>query len=111
MNFLLAFNGIVLEKKVNNSCQHFRPYLCAVMRKTIFHTVLVLCLMCTATLADAQCSICTKTSSQLGQGPASALNSAIIYLASAPLAIMGFIGYRWWKREKKVAPQPPEGGF
>lgn len=50
----------------------------------------------------AQCSICTKTASQLGEGPAQALNSAIIYLAFAPLAIMGFIGYRWWKKEKQI---------
>lgn len=53
-------------------------------------------------LLNAQCSICTKTASQLGEGPAKALNSAIIYLAAAPLAIMGFIGYKWWKREKQV---------
>jgi hypothetical protein len=53
-------------------------------------------------LADAQCSICTKTASQLGEGPAKALNSAIIYLAGAPLAIMGYIGWRWWKREQDV---------
>lgn len=48
----------------------------------------------------AQCSICTKTASQLGEGPASALNSAIIYLAAAPFLVMGYIGWRWWKNEK-----------
>lgn len=53
-------------------------------------------------MADAQCSICTKTASQLGEGPAKALNSAIIYLAGAPLAIMGYIGWRWWKNEKEI---------
>lgn len=53
-------------------------------------------------LAVAQCSICTKTASQLGDGPASALNSAIIYLAAAPFAIMGYIGWRWWKNEKEL---------
>lgn len=52
----------------------------------------------------AQCSICTKTASQLGEGPASALNSAILYLAFAPFAIVGFIGYRWWKNEKLSNP-------
>jgi hypothetical protein len=50
----------------------------------------------------AQCSICTKTASQLGEGPAKALNSAIIYLAFTPLAIMGYIGWRWWKNEKEL---------
>jgi hypothetical protein len=53
-------------------------------------------------LLHAQCSICTKTASQLGDGPASALNSAIIYLAFAPFAIAGYIGYRWWKNEKEL---------
>ncbi len=52
----------------------------------------------------AQCSICTKTASQLGEGPASALNSAILYLAFAPFAIVGFIGYKWWKNEKLSNP-------
>jgi len=53
-------------------------------------------------LVHAQCSICTKTASQLGEGPASALNSAILYLAAAPFAIMGYIGWRWWKNEKQL---------
>jgi hypothetical protein len=53
-------------------------------------------------LAHAQCSICTKTASQLGDGPASALNSAILYLAAAPFAVMGYIGWRWWKNEKEL---------
>jgi TRAP-type C4-dicarboxylate transport system permease small subunit len=50
----------------------------------------------------AQCSICTKTASQLGEGPAKALNSAIVYLAFTPFAIMGYIGWRWWKNEKEL---------
>jgi hypothetical protein len=44
----------------------------------------------------AQCSICTKTASQLGEKP------AIIYLMAAPFAIVGFIGWRWWKSQKEV---------
>ena len=48
----------------------------------------------------AQCSICTKTASQLGEKPAAALNTAILYLMMAPLAIIGFIGWRWWKANK-----------
>jgi hypothetical protein len=45
----------------------------------------------------AQCSICTKTAQQLGDKPAKALNTGIIYLMVAPLAIIGFVGFRWWK--------------
>jgi hypothetical protein len=48
---------------------------------------------------QAQCSICTKTAQQLGEKPASALNAGIIYLAAAPLAIISYIGYRWWKSD------------
>ena len=47
--------------------------------------------------AHAQCSICTKTAQQLGHKPAKALNTGIIYLMIAPLAIIGVVGYRWWK--------------
>lgn len=52
--------------------------------------------------AFSQCSICTKTASQLGEGPAHSLNAGILYLMFAPLAIMGYIGWRWWRREKKI---------
>jgi hypothetical protein len=47
--------------------------------------------------SQAQCSICTKTAQQMGEKPAKALNAGIIYLAMAPLTIIGYIGYRWWK--------------
>ena len=51
-------------------------------------------------LVEAQCSICTKTAQQLGEKPAKGLNSGILYLAFAPFAIVGYIGYRWWKNNK-----------
>ena len=50
--------------------------------------------------APAQCSICTKTAQQLGEKPAKGMNSGILYLAFAPFALVGFIGYRWWKNNK-----------
>ncbi len=49
----------------------------------------------------AQCSICTKTAQQLGEKTGHGLNGAIVYLASAPLLLLGVIGYRWWKSEAK----------
>lgn len=51
-------------------------------------------------LAEAQCSICTKTAQQLGEKPAQGLNSGILYLAFMPLAIVGVIGYRWWRSNR-----------
>ncbi|MBV9961929.1 MAG: hypothetical protein JO072_06740 [Parafilimonas sp.] len=55
----------------------------------------------TATV-NAQCSICTKTASQLGEKQGKGLNAGIIYLMLTPFAVGGFIGYRWWKREKAL---------
>jgi hypothetical protein len=51
--------------------------------------------------ALGQCSICTKTAQQLGEGPAKGLNGAILYLAFFPLGLIGFIGYRWWKSNRE----------
>ena len=50
----------------------------------------------------AQCSICSKTTQQLGEKPAKGMNSGILYLAFAPFAIVGYIGYRWWKNNKQA---------
>ncbi|MES2370935.1 MAG: hypothetical protein V4557_00045 [Bacteroidota bacterium] len=71
------------------------------MRKKVLYYFVILSVS-GITIANAQCSICTKTASQLGEGPASALNSAILYLAAAPFAIMGYIGWKWWKNEKEL---------
>lgn len=70
--------------------------------KNIFNIfiVIVFALLFSAT-ADAQCAVCTKTSLQMGEKPAQGMNSAILYLMMAPFAIVGFIGYRWWKGNKK----------
>jgi hypothetical protein len=91
-----------LNEKVNDLCyagfvslQRIKP----MRKKAIILTGIILLV---TQLAMAQCSICTKTASQLGEGPAKALNSAIIYLAAAPFLVMGYIGYRWWKNEKEV---------
>ena len=60
----------------------------------------ILCTVVLTQRAVAQCSICTKTASQLGEKPAKALNAGILYLMLTPLSIAGYIGVRWWKREK-----------
>jgi len=46
---------------------------------------------------SAQCSICTRTAQQLGERPAKALNTGIIYLGFTPFLIIGYIGFRWWR--------------
>ena len=50
--------------------------------------------------ASAQCSICTKTAQQMGEKSAKGMNSGIIYLMLTPLAIMGYIGYRWYQSNR-----------
>jgi TRAP-type C4-dicarboxylate transport system permease small subunit len=64
--------------------------------RNLFLFILIFFLAGTAGLR-AQCSICTRTAQQMGERPAKALNSGIIYLAVTPLAIFGLLGYRWWK--------------
>ena len=73
------------------------------MKKGFFLLLLLTFLFCVIRVpVNAQCSICTKTASQLGEKSALGLNAGIIYLMLAPLAIAGFIGFRWWRREKMI---------
>ena len=49
---------------------------------------------------EAQCSICAKTTQQMGEKPAKGFNTGIIYLMLTPFAIVGVVGYRYWKNNK-----------
>jgi hypothetical protein len=72
------------------------------MKRQLFLSLLwgtAFCLW-SASAAFAQCSICTKTAQQLGEGPAEGMNTGILYLAFAPFAIIGYIGYRWYKANR-----------
>ena len=51
---------------------------------------------------NAQCSLCTKTAQQLGEKPALGLNNGILYLMMMPFALVGFIGFRWYKNNKDI---------
>jgi hypothetical protein len=66
------------------------------MRKLI--PIVIILLFTAGTIrVEAQCSICTRTAQQMGERPAKALNKGIIYLAFTPLAILGIVGFRWWR--------------
>ncbi len=67
----------------------------------IIFSIFVFLLLVTFT-ADAQCAMCTKTASQLGEKPALGMNQGILYLMGAPFMIVGFIAYRWWKNQKEA---------
>lgn len=71
------------------------------MKKYLIPLFVVLLVLFTQVVM-AQCSVCTKTAQQLGEEPARGLNAGIIYLAATPLAIIGFIAFRWWRREQKT---------
>jgi len=62
--------------------------------------ILVIALLASL-LSEAQCSICTKTASQMGEEAGRGLNAGILYLAAAPFLILSYIGYRWWKNNQE----------
>ncbi len=68
------------------------------MKKACF--LLLFSLMLLPALSKAQgCSVCTKTASQLGEKGAKGLNGGILYLAFIPLAILGTIGFVWYRHQ------------
>lgn len=69
------------------------------MKKTVILAVVIMLVFIAG--AEAQCAMCTKTASQLGEKPALGMNQGILYLMGAPFLIMGYIGYRWWKSQKE----------
>lgn len=72
------------------------------MRQAKLILILLVTLLFTSVQqSEAQCSICTKTAMQLGDKSATGMNSGVIYLMLAPFAVVGYIGFRWWKNEKE----------
>ncbi len=70
-------------------------YICK-MKKILFFLLIII----SSLHSIAQCSMCTKTASQLGEKPAEGLNSGILYLMFTPFIIVGFVAWRWWKGNK-----------
>jgi len=69
------------------------------MKKMFFIIVILSLVAFMPAEVFAQCAMCTKTASQLGEKPALGLNNGILYLMLSPFLIVGVIGYRWWKNE------------
>ena len=78
-------------------------YLCRAMKRIVITAILIfsLTILC-SDIAQAQCSVCTRTAQQLGVKPAKSLNMGILYLAFTPLAVVGIMGYRWWRKNKNA---------
>ena len=77
-------------------------YFCIDMKKGVLLLLVIVLLVMLNVPALAQCSVCTRTAQQLGEKGAKGLNAGILYLAFTPLAIIGIIGYRWWKKEHRA---------
>lgn len=73
------------------------------MKKMVISVLIFFFLLVQIATLNAQCSICTKTASQLGEKQGQGLNAGILYLMLTPFAIGGYIGYRWWKNEKALS--------
>lgn len=71
------------------------------MKKYRLILILSFCLFLITATVQAQCSVCTRTAEQLGEKPARGLNAGILYLAFTPLAMVGIMGYRWWRKNEK----------
>lgn len=78
----------------------------SMVRKFSLFLLISVSLTLASLAAKAQCSICTRTAQQLGERPAKSLNAGVIYLAIAPLMIVGLIGYRWWQTNENKVEQP-----
>ena len=80
--------------------QTFPYYFCNMKKRGSILIMLVVGCLLFAGDAAAQCSICTKTAQQLGENVGKGLNAGILYLAAAPMMILGYIGYRWYNSNK-----------
>ena len=70
------------------------------MKQWIKIVFLFIVLLLTDVITFAQCSICSKTASQMGEEAGRGLNGGILYLAAAPFLILSYIGYKWWKNNQ-----------
>jgi hypothetical protein len=78
----------------------FRIFATPAMKKRFFIFLFGFTLSLIAVPASAQCSICSRTAEQMGEKPAKGLNAGILYLALTPMAVVGVISYRWWRRNR-----------
>lgn len=62
--------------------------------------VFALSLLTIGGAAAQGCAVCSKTAADLGDKGAKGINTGIIYLAVFPLAILGALGFIWWRSNK-----------
>ena len=62
--------------------------------------IIVLVVLAAPAVHAQGCAMCTKTASDLDDKSARGLNGGILYLAALPLAILGTVGFVWWRSNK-----------
>jgi len=65
---------------------------------TVLVAAFIICLF--AQVSVAQCSICAKSVQQMGTKPAEGFNHGILYLMMIPYAVIGVVGFKWWKNNR-----------
>jgi hypothetical protein len=67
-------------------------------------TMVATCALLVAPTADAQCPMCKMSAeSNLKNGGTAGrgLNAGILYMLALPYALVGTIGYVWWRNNRK----------
>ena len=67
------------------------------MKRYVFTAFL---LIVTSIAYSQGCAVCTKVAAGMDDKSAKGLNGGIIYLAFLPLAIIGTMGFIWWRYNK-----------
>jgi len=78
------------------------------MKKFVVLVIICFFFLAVPGISFGQCSICTKTASQVGEKAGKGLNTGIVYLMLTPFAVGGYIGYRWWRRERELMKENEE---
>lgn len=51
------------------------------------------------------CSLCSLNAAQQGPNAAKGLNAGILYIAAVPFALIGVIGYQWYKHNGRISEE------
>jgi hypothetical protein len=87
----------------------FRIFAAPAMKKRLILLLFSFTFNLIVSTALAQCSICSRTAEQMGEKPAKGMNAGILYLALTPMAVVGVISYRWWRKNRDLPEANPNG--
>lgn len=65
--------------------------------------ILILLLINVPDVMAQGCSICSLNAADQGPNAAKGLNAGILYIAAIPFALIGVIGYQWYKHNGHAA--------